>query len=306
VHLLEAHRVLAGALLHLGELTASRAHAEQGIALYDPQQHHGLSFHSGDNAGVACHFIAALVQWLLGYPDQALQRSQEALRLVQTVAHPFSRAFALIRGATLHQYLREAPAAQGLAGELIELARTQGFTQRLLIGVILQGWALTEQGQAREGMAHMRQGLAAFQATGAQWSLSYYLALLAEAHGKAGETAEGVRLLAEAWAAVESQDERYWEAELHRLQGDLRLRQVGSPVQTAEAEVCWQRSLAIARHQQARSLELRAAMSLARLWQQQGKRAAARELLAPVYGWFTEGFDTADLQEAKALLEALA
>jgi predicted ATPase len=158
------------------------------------------------------------------------------------------------------------------------------------------------QGQG-EGIAQLHQGLAAFRAAGAEISRSRDLGLLAEAYGEAGQTEEGLTVLAEALAVVDKTGERYWEAELHRLKGEL-LRRRASPME--EVEACFQRSLTVAQHQHAKSLELRAAVSLARLWQHQSKRAAACELLAPIYSWFTEGFDTADLQEVKALLEELA
>ena len=170
--------------------------------------------------------------------------------------------------------------------------------------MILCGWALAEQTQEEDGITLIRQGLAAFQATGAALFMTYSLALLAEAYRRMGQAEAGLRVLQEALALVDKHDERFYEAELHRLQGELLLRQVAPDA--AEAAARFQQALTIARRQQAKSLELRAAMSLARLWQQQGKRAAARELLAPIYGWFTEGFDTADLQEAKALLAALS
>jgi predicted ATPase len=162
------------------------------------------------------------------------------------------------------------------------------------------------QGQAEEGMTQLRQGLAAWQATGARGAGPYYLAWLAEAYGKGGQAEEGLRVLPEALALVNAGGERRHEAELYRLKGELLLHaECGVQHAALSAEECFQQALTVARHQQAKSLELRAATSLARLWQRQGKRAEAHQLLADVYGWFTEGFDTADLQEAKALLEDL-
>jgi predicted ATPase len=206
----------------------------------------------------------------------------------------------------LHQSRREPQAAHERAEALMALATEQRFAQQLAQATIMRGWALAAQGQGAEGTAQMRQGLAAHQATGTERLRPYHLALLAEAYASIGQTAEGLSLLAEALAAVDRTGERGWEAELHRLQGELLRAQARESQQVQEAEACLHQALDIARHQQAKSWELRAAMSLSRLWQQQGKRAEARELLAPIYGWFTEGFDTADLQEAKVLLEALA
>jgi predicted ATPase len=184
------------------------------------------------------------------------------------------------------------------------LASEKGFPQFLALGMIMRGWALAVQGQGEEGIAQLHQGLAAFRAAGAEISRSRDLALLAEAYGEVGQTEEGLTVVAEALAVVDNTGERYWEAELYRLKGELLLAR--SAEQHTEAATCFHQALDIARQQQAKSLELRAALSLSRLWQQQGKRVEVRDLLAPIYGWFTEGFDTADLREARALLEALA
>ena len=193
-------------------------------------------------------------------------------------------------------------------GEAVHtFAAAQEFPLFAALGMLLHGWARTELGQWEAGLAQMAQGLEAWQRTGARLYEPYFLALLAAAHGHVGQSAAGLRLLAEALAAVAHTCERWWEAELYRLKGELLMAQRGGELpQGEDADACFHQALIVARHQQAKSLELRAAMSLARLWQQQGKRAEAHELLAPVYGWFTEGFDTADLQEAKALLDALA
>ena len=168
-----------------------------------------------------------------------------------------------------------------------------------------RGWALVEQGQGKEGIAQIRQGLTAYRATGAEMAVPYFLALLAEAYGKVGEAEHGLAALGEALAQAEQTGERWYEAELYRLKGELLMAQEGPKGKTEEVEQCFQQALSIARRQSARSLELRAATSLARLWQQQGKQQEAHQLLSEIYHWFTEGFDTKDLQEAKALLEQL-
>ena len=253
--------------------------------------------------GVCCRGVAALTLWLLGYPEQARQQSHEALTLVHELAHPHSLAVALDQSAWFHQFCREWQAVQERAEATITLSTDQGFAQWLAPGTIRRGWALAAQGQCEEGMAQMRQGLAALQAINSQRARTYYLALLAEAYGRGNEVEEGLRVLAEALLVVDKTAERYWEAELYRLKGELLLQQA-VPDQP-QAEACFRQALDVARRQQAKSLELRAAMSLARLWQHQGRRDAARQLLAEVYGWFTEGFDTADLREARALLTAL-
>jgi predicted ATPase len=286
-------------LIWLGELTTARVHLAQAIALYDPRQHRSLAFASGTDPGVHCLSYAALTLWLLGYPDQARKRSHEGLALAQELSPAFSPALALYFAAWLHWFSRDIHAVQ----ERAEAAVIQGFPFWSTAGTILLGWALAEQGQKEGGIAQLRQGLAAYRATGAEMKRPCFLAMLAEACEKGGEAEEGLNALAEALALVDKTGERWWEAELHRLKGEL-LRRRASP--TEEVEACFHQALDIARRQQAKSLELRAAMSLSRLWQQQGQRADARELLAPIHGWFTEGFDTADLQEAKALLEELS
>jgi class 3 adenylate cyclase/predicted ATPase len=301
--LVEAHRALGTTLFFLGELAPARGHLEQGIALYDPQQHRSLAFRYGADPGVICGLYAANVLWVLGYPDQALARIHEALTLARELAHAFSLAFALNHATNLHQFRREGQVTQERAEASMAFSTEQRFAQWLAQGMILRGWALAEQGQGAEGIAQLRQGLAAWQATGAELDRPRFLALLGEAYSKVGSTEEGLRLLGEAQAAVHRSGERRWEAELYRLKGELLLAR--APEDHTEAEACLRVALDIACHQGAKLWELRAAMSLSRLWQRQGKRAGAYELLAPVYGWFTEGFDTADLQEAKALLEAL-
>jgi predicted ATPase len=302
--LMHAHLALGATLFWLGELAQARVHLEQGIRLYDQNPSHSPSF-VGDNPGVSGRRLVALALWLLGYPDQALRRSREALTLAQELSHPFSLAFALALAALLHHFRREEQAVQERAEAVIALAHEQGFSRWEAFGITLGGWALVAQGQREEGIAQMRQGLAAWQATGQELGRLSLLALLAEMYGKVGQAELGLSVIAEALALMDKTGERHQEAELCRLQGELLLAQAGARQQVQEAEACFQQALAVARHQQTKSWELRAAMGLSRLWQQQGKRAEAYELLAPIYGWFTEGFDTADLQEAKALLETL-
>jgi adenylate cyclase len=293
----------------MGEFAPARAHLEQAIALYDPQQHRAHVFRYGHDAGVACLCHVSEVLWCLGAPDDALQRAYEALTVARELAHPQNLAFALFFTAMLHQFRREGPAVQERVEAVITLSSEQGFPYWLAVATILQGWVLAEEGEEEAGIAQMRQGLSAYQAVGSELWRPYFLALLAKAYGEAGHAEQGLTALAEALAIVERTGERWWEAELYRVQGELLLQQTagrGQQVQVEEeAEACFQQALDMAHRQQAQSLELRAVMSLCRLWQQQGKGAEARALLAPVYGWFTEGFDTADLQEARALLEAL-
>jgi predicted ATPase len=304
VFLLQAHRALGDSLFWLGKVAQARVHFEQGITLYNPQQHRSLAFVYGEDPGVICLCYVARALWGLGYPEQALQRIHEALTLARELSHPLTQVFALYFAVVLHASYREARAAQERAEAAIALSTEHGFALWLTRGTVLHGWALVEQGQGEKGVTEMYQGLAAYRATGAEVARPYWLALLAEAYGHLGQVEEGLRALEEALAAVERTEERFHEAELHRLKGELLLMR--SVEHRGEAETSFRQALDISRRQQAKSLELRAAMSLSRLWQQQGKHAEARQLLAPVYGWFTEGFDTADLQEASALLDELS
>jgi predicted ATPase len=310
-----ARMMLAEVLLWRGEFARARGHAEQGLALYDPQQHRDHVFRFGNDSGVGCHVVGAMALWALGYPDQALRRSEAGLTLAQELAHPFTLGLALQYAARVHQLRREIAFIHERTEALIALATEQGFAMWTVRGPILRGWALAAQGQAADGLAQIRQGVATWQAMGSQTRMlhmTYDAALMASVYGQMDRPAEGLAVLTEALAHAHPTEERFYEAELHRLQGELLLqsgvrapKSRGSTPHVEEAEACFHQALESARGQQAKSLELRAAMSLARLWQHQGKRAEAHELLAPVYGWFTEGFDTADLQEAKTLLEEL-
>ncbi len=301
--LVGANHALGQSLFFLGELTAARAHVEQGMVLYQPRAHRFPTW-PGGHPGEQCFLYGAWTLWLLGYPDQALQKSQEALTLIQELSHPFSLASALDFTALLHQFRREAHQAQEQSETAMALCTEQRITVYLEMGRIIRGWALALQGQGEEGMAEMHQGVAAFRATGAALWVPNFLAMLAEAFGKEGQAEEGLEVIDEALGIIDKTEERYYEAELHRLKGELLLQQFVS--NTLQAETSFQQALAIARGQHAKSWELRAAMSLSRLWQVQGKKEEARNLLSEIYGWFTEGFDTADLKDAKLLLKELS
>jgi predicted ATPase len=302
--LLGAHRALGATLFYLGAAASAHSHLAQGLALDDPQQHRAQAFLYGEDAGVVCGSHDAHALWYLGYPEQGLRRIDETVTLAQQRAHPYSLCYVLVFGAViLHQFRREGRAAQERAEAAIILVQEQGFPVWMAYGAILHGWALAQQGQAQEGIEQIHQGLTVWRATGAEGNRPYFLALLAEAHGTLREPEAGLTVLTEALTLVDTTGERWYDPELYRLKGVLLLQQ--SSDNQAEAETCFHHALDIARNQQAKSFELRAATSLARLWQQQGKRQEAHDLLAPVYGWFTEGFDTADLQDAKVLLNEL-
>jgi class 3 adenylate cyclase/predicted ATPase len=302
--LLEAHHALWTTRFLMGELPLARTHLEQGLALYDAQQHRALAVLYGHDPGVCCRGGAAVVLWLLGYPDKALRQLHAAHALGQEVVHPPSQAFAKMLTAIAHQLRRDTDAAHEQAEALIALATEQGFALFRAIGGILRGGTRIALGQPGEQIGQIRRDLAAVRETGSALWEPYFLGLLADVYAEDGQVEAGLATLEEALAAAQATGERMVEAELYRLQGSLLLRQPGTP--QAEVETCFQRALDVARRQEAKSLELRAAMSLSRLWHQEGKRQEAHDLLAGVYAWFTEGFDTADLQEAKALLEELA
>jgi predicted ATPase len=304
--LLEVCYVLGDTFFWLGAFGRAREHAEHGVALDEPQHHHALAFrYGGGDPGIACRSFAALALWFLGYPDQALTTMQAALALARELSHPVDVAFTLDFAASLHTLRREGPVAQERAEAAVAVASEHDFAFWLAFTTILRGWAWAEQGDVEAGRAELRRGLAAYEAIGATLERPYWLALLAEASVHGGRYEEGLTALAGALAGVRNMGMSFfYEAELYRLKGELLLQQAvrGEP----EAETCFRQALDIARRQEAKALELRAARSLARLWQRQGKRAEAYELLAPIYHWFTEGFDTADLQEAKTLLEDLS
>ena len=324
--LLEAHSALGTTLCFVGELASTRTHLEQGITLYNPQQYRSHIYLYSMDPGVVLLGFVAWTLWFLGYPDQAQKRSEEVFTLAQELAHPYSLAWALIYVAWFHQYRREGQAAQARAEAAITLATEQEFAQISAWGAISRGWALAEQGKGEEGIKQMREGQAALRAIGAELMQSWILALLAEAYEKVGRAEEGLTLLAEALAVAHHNGEHLYEAELYRLKGELTLQQasqeqgVWSAEQKSEnpnphsqildpqgeAEACFLKAIDIAQRQQAKSLELRATVSLTRLWQQQGKRAEAHQMLSTIYNWFTEGFDTKDLREAKGLLAQLS
>ena len=320
-------KALANQMLHLAQQQSDTtltlaAHQALGVTLYcqgefvtaHRQLDRGMSFHTSQTARVgalrdpalACLAIDAMSLWMLGYPDQALAKSQQALHLARSLSHPYSLAYVLDHAARFHQVRGEVQTSQTLAEAAIAICQEQGYEQYERAATMQRGWALTAQNQIVEGLDQMRQGWIAYQATGSKVTTAYWLWLQAEGYGRSAQVEEGLQALSEAFAFVESTKERWWEAELYRLKGELLLN-AASGVRNAalSPEDYFHQALSIARRQQARSLELRAATSLARLWQSQDKYKKAYDLLAPVYAWFSEGFDTIDLQAANALLVEL-
>jgi adenylate cyclase len=300
--LIESHELLACSTFHQGVFAACARHAERGIALYDPEKHLALTAALGENPGVSCHNWSALASWFLGYPDQALARTQAALTLAEDAAHGFSFAHAQSQAACLHQYRGEAEQVRARAAAAFSLAEQQGFIYQGAAATVLEGWAVAVLGRPEPGIEQIQRGLGACRATGAVIDTPYFLALLADACRHAGRVVEGLAALEEALSLARASQGFFYEAELHRLRATLLLQREPHDGEH-EAEAGFRQARELALKQGAKSLELRAATSLSQLWRQQGRSQQARELLAGSYGGFTEGFATADLQQARALLE---
>jgi DNA-binding SARP family transcriptional activator/predicted ATPase len=286
-------------LVRVGEFATGLVHLEHVISFYDPQVHQSLAFTYGSDPGVATRSWASWASWFLGHPDQAAKHSQEALALAQKLSHPAALAFAQGVASLFHLLRRDFQRTRELAESCLHLATEHKFPHWLAVMGFVSGLLQVEQGQTQEGISQMTQSLATYQAMGTEDIRSMMLALLAEGHGRAGQASEALETLAEALAFVKETGERFYEAEIHRLQGELLLVQGD----TGRAEASFQRAIEVACQQSAKSWQLRAVMSLSRLWQTLGKQEQARHLLSETYGWFTEGFDTPDLREAEGLLE---
>jgi predicted ATPase len=300
----EGNYVLGVSLFWQGEFVSAREQLERAIAQYDPQQHPTHTAWYAQDPAVVCLIRLANVLWYLGYPDQALTKARDALTLGRELSHAHSLAYALNWATWLHVHLGDASAAEKRADASIALASEHGFAFWEASSIILRGWAIMVQGREAEGMSQMREGLGRLRATGTAGGRPGYLGLLAQGLIRVGRIGDGLAALEEGLAAVQERGERWPEAELHCLRGELLLAQ-GAPL--AEVDACFSQALATARRQSARAIELRTAMSYYRLWRAQGppeKRAEARALLSGIYGWFTEGWRTRDLEQARALLEA--
>jgi len=318
-----AHQALGGVLLWRGQFTAAHAHLEKGIIFYRSEQRYPRGIL---HPGVVSFCYAGIALWSLGYPDQALARCYEGLTLAHEIDQPFSLAFAVQWTATLHFFRGEIQQAREYLERLDAISVDWAFPFWETVGVLLRGRVHVVQGHIEEGIALIRQGITTYQASGVVMLYPASLATLAEAYGKGGKPEEGLQMLPEALTVTSNTGQHHCEAELYRLKGELLLMQESkgqdskgknqkSKIKTnsrhsalasqGEAEECFLKAIGISQKQQAKSLELRASTSLARLWQQQGKRHEAHSMLSDIYGWFTEGFDTKDLQEAKALLDEL-
>ena len=290
--------------LHLGTLISARPDFEEAIRLHNSmgeEEGTRLTFAFGVDWGAAANAYGAWCCWLLGYPDEALRMGDQGLAIADSVGHDYSRIRGFYWNSVFHAFRREWAIVGERAGVAITEAQERGLAMVVAVGGIMRAAACAMLEPSDEAAAEIRAALTAYRATGARFQTTHHLILLAQALAACGRPDEGLAALGESAALIEETDERYVEAELHRVKGNLLLAANDS----AEAEACYLKALEVARAQEAHSLELRAASDLARLRVDQGRRAEARDLLAPVYGWFTEGFDTADLHEAKALLDKL-
>jgi predicted ATPase len=289
-------------LMLLGRFASSRSHFEEVLALYDPISHRSLVHQAGVHPHVNSQALLGIVFFSLGYPDQALARTNAAIAEARRLAHPPSLALSLTGGARLLSLIGDNAALDEWADQLVALATEQGFPQWRAQGIIFRGWVNVKNGDVAGGISLLRSGSIAYRSTAAEAWMPHFIALLARACEIAGQIEEGLTVSDDALQIAQRTGERWFAAELNRHKGQLLLRQGHSEA----AEELYRKALSIAQDQEAKLWELRAAASLARLWGEQGRREEARDLLSPVYGWFTEGFDTPDLREAKALLDELA
>lgn len=289
-----------------GQFMSCRPLLEQALDRSTDQSFYAAPLLPVQHYGLTMQRVLSIALWHLGYPDQALEQMQEVLARAEALSHPYTLVAAHNWSSRLYEYRREAALAQAQAERAIDLSLQHGFANWLQLSTIYLGWALIQQGQAEEGIACIHGGFAPRQIMDARLSQPALLALLVEAYGQVGKPEEALRLLNEAFDTVEATGARYAEAELYRLKGELLHKQVPDVQDAREMERHFLHALAIARKQEAKSPELRVALSLSKLWQQQGRSREALALLAEIYGWFTEGFSTPDLVEARALLEELS
>ena len=308
--LVQLHTQLGTAETYRGAHARAAAHQTQAVRLYDREVHRALVVSFGADPLVTTLAMSGWRLWLTGWPAQAWHHAERAIQHAEDLAQPFSLSLALGLAVVLRQFRGECDAVWALAQRLSVLGREHHFGLNEAIGAIFQGHVFVQRGEWEQGRALLTTGLTQYRARNTPILLPFFLSFLAIAALRQGQTADGLHVIDEALRLTATNFDRFWEAELHRLQGELLLQADNKPFGTgqgiAEAAGCFQQALDIARQQGAKALELRAAMSLSRLWQTQGKHTAARALLAAIYGWFTEGFDTADLQEARALLKDLS
>jgi predicted ATPase len=298
------HRLMGTSLLFTGDITQGRAHFDQALALYDPGEHRSLAARFGQDVRVAILSYRSFALWVLGYADAALADTDQALSDAREIGQAATLMYALAHAPLTLSERGDYTRASAIADEVVALADEKGALIWKAFGMMNQGRLFALTGKASNAFQMITSGLSAWRSTGTTVRIPLYLSYLSRAYAELGQFDNAWRCIGEALTAVETTKETWFEAEVHRIAGEIAL--LSSEPDAAKAKAYFERALAVARKQQAKSLELRAAMSLARLWRSQGKPQQARELLAPVYGWFTEGFDTRDLKEAKALLDELS
>ena len=303
VPLMIGHRIM-GSVLHTGAFTEGRGHLDRAIALYDPAKHRPLATRFGQDVRVAALSYRSWALWLLGYPEAALADTRQALEDARSIGQAATLMYALVHAWFTHIQCGNYAVANTEADELVSLGKEKGALFWKALGMSVQGCLLVLTGKAKDAVQLITSGMTALRSSGSTLWMPLHLPYLAKAYAELGQFNNACRCIDEAMTAAEKAKERWHEADIYRMAGEIVLMSPESDA--AKAEGYFERALAVARQQQAKSWELRAAMSMARLWRDQGKRDEARDLLAPVYDWFTEGFDTRDLKEAKALLDTLA
>jgi predicted ATPase len=293
--------MLGMTLLHFGDFASAHEYLERGVSLYDVRKRR--SNRALQDPGVACLSYASLALWFLGYPDQALAKSDEAIALAHRLSHPFSIVYALNIASIVCQLYRNVQATRKHAEDAIAICTEQGIPYWLAYGPILRGWALSERDDRDKGIKQTRQGIAAYSETGAVLGRTYFLSILTEAYAKENRVPDGLTVLDEALSIVNKTRECWVEADLYRLKGKLLLEV--SPQNHPEAEACFHRAISVARNQNAKSMELRAAISLSCFWHKLGKKAQARQMLEEICGWFTEGLNAPALRKARNMLGEL-
>jgi predicted ATPase len=304
IPLMIGHRLMGSSLLCTGEIADGRAHYDQALALYDPVAHRPLATRFGQDVGVSILSYRSLALWMLGYPDAALADAERALNDARGIGEAAALMYALLNTSVTQILCGNYVRANAQSGELIALAEEKGAAQWKAQGMLLRGCVFAVTGKASDAVPIITSGLTALRSTRSTNLMPLYLSYWSIAYAELHRFDDARRCVDDYMTGMETTKERWFEAEVNRTAGEIEL--LSRDQDAAKAQAYFERALAIARHQQAKSWELRAAMSMARLWRDQGKRNEARELLAPVYGWFTEGFDTLDLKEAKTLLDELA
>jgi predicted ATPase/class 3 adenylate cyclase len=307
-HILLGHRLIGYTLIAMGEFQPAYVHLEQALALYNPHQHRSMAFRYGQDAGITAQVLLALALGCLGYPDQALQSSHQAVAAAHKLNHANTLGYVLAHACLVYQFHRDVGSVAASVQTLVPLCQQQSLPLWLGVATSMEGWVMVERGQLEAGIARLRQGMVDLLATGSRLLHPHLSVWLAEGYAALGQMTEALDLISEALEFVRQTDGHWWEAEIYRLKGELLLKDEGRILRVKDKEspeACFLKAIEVARRQKAKSLELRATVSLAGLWQVQGRKEEARQVLVEVYNWFTEGFDTADLREARALLEKL-